>query len=90
MPDILNDIKKILIDNNVISEVEAEENFESSVTQVANEIDSFLYLSIIASIEEQYEIELPSAFLSANALENIRDFAAKVDSIIRMKDENGC
>ena len=46
------------------------------------ELDSMQFISIIVSIEDTFQIEVPDNYLSEDQLVNFNDFLAMVESVI--------
>lgn len=73
----------ILVDNNIVSKDEiTNENYSDILSNIADGIDSILYMSILVDIEEKYGIELPENVLEKNVFENIDDFISIINDRI--------
>lgn len=80
------DIIRILDKNNLlqISEID-EENYVKKVSEVALQIDSLIYISLLVEIEDMYNIELEETTLVGNVFENIHSFSLEIMDIIKIK-----
>ncbi len=75
-------LTQILISNGLITENEIDEtNYKQVLNNIADDIDSLLYISILSEIEETHDIELPDEVFTENVFHNIDDF------IILLNDE---
>lgn len=76
----------IFISNGLIMENEiTEDNYRQIFNNIADDIDSLLYISILSEIEEYYCIQLPDEVLMENIFHNIDNFIVLLDDEINKR-----
>jgi len=90
MNQIEKDIIIIMNENNLLNITDInEQNYQKVVSEIANNVDSLLYMTILIEIEDKYGIELPDDALINNILENINDFSMKLSDFIEKNNMKG-
>lgn len=88
MNSTLEYIVQVLRANGLVIEEEiTETNYRQVFVNIADEIDSLLYMSLLVEIEEHCGIELPDEMLTENIFYNIDDFVSLLDDEINENQE---
>ena len=67
-----------------------EKNYINAISDIALQVDSFLYISLLIEIEDKYDIEFDESTLVDNVFTDIHTFSIEIMNILEAKyDKNG-
>ncbi len=88
MDKITANIIEVLQENRLLDNEVNESNYREEIAAIAENIDSIYYISILISLEEKYQVELPDEFLSENVFVNVDILTSTINKLIESKNSS--